>query len=46
MTVPDAVIVQQSEWWNVLEALGPLATLLAAAVAGAEETAEQNVGAN
>ncbi|QTG79439.1 hypothetical protein [Arthrobacter crystallopoietes] len=34
MTVPDAVIVQQSEWWNVLEALGPLATLLAAAVAG------------
>jgi hypothetical protein len=34
MTVPDAVIVQQPEWWNVLEALGPLATLLAAAVAG------------
>ena len=34
MAVPDAVIVQQSEWWNVLEALGPLATLLAAAVAG------------
>lgn len=34
MTVPDAVIVQRSEWWNILEALGPLATLLAAAVAG------------